>query len=241
MKVAEQIRERIKRIPERIPFGYTQLGIEPDSFFTAAKALERLQKQGIIRKASKGVFYKPKRSIFGELGLDYDALLNSYLFKNGKRIGYVTGTAIYNELKLTTQIPNITKIATTGKPQQTGTGSFRTKIVKANTEVTDENYQLLSILDALKDFKRIPDLDKGSGIIILSAKLKEFNAVQIKLLIKCALDYPPRVRAFLGALLENINVSTDLSLLKKSLNPLSEYNYGIDSKSLSTAANWNIQ
>ncbi len=241
MTVAGRIRKRIKSIPERIPFGYAQLDIEPGSFFTAAKALERLQKQGIIKKASKGVFYKPKRSIFGELGLDYDALLNSYLFENGKRIGYVTGTTIYNELNLTTQIPNVTQIATgTKNGRRIKTTGFRVKIVKPNTEITEENYQLLSLLDALKDFKKIPDLDKKSGITILSNKLKGLNAVQTNLLIKCALEYPPRVRAFTGALLENADTSVNSSLLKKSLNPLSEYNYGIESI-LSTAKTWNIK
>lgn len=241
MTVAERIRKRIKSIPERTPFGYTQLDIEPDNFYTVAKVLERLQKQGVIKRAAKGIFYKPKLSIFGELGLDYDALLNSYLFKNEKRIGYVTGTTIYNELNLTTQIPNVTKIATrTENVRRIKTNSFRVKIVKPNTEITEENYQLLSLLDALKDFKKIPDLDKKSGITILSNKLKELNAVQTNLFIKCALKYPPRVRAFTGALLENINVSDNLYLLKKSLNPLSEYEYGVENI-LSTAKNWNIK
>lgn len=241
MTVAERIRKRIKSIPERTPFGYTQLNIESENFYTAAKVLERLQKQGVIKKVTKGVFYKPKLSIFGELGLDYDALLDSYLFKNKKRIGYVTGATIYNELNLTTQIPNVTKIATTTKSvRQIKINSFQIKIVKSNTEITEENYQLLSLLDALKDFKKIPDLDKKSGITILSNKLKELNAVQTNLLIKCALKYPPRVRAFTGALLENINASNNLSLLKRSLNPFSEYKYGIESI-LSTAKNWNIK
>jgi hypothetical protein len=49
------------------------------------------------------------------------------------------------------------------------------------------------------------------------------------------------VRGLLGTLLENINTTTDLTTLKNSLNPLSEYEYGIDKKLLPTAENWNVK
>ena len=100
---------------------------------------------------------------------------------------------------------------------------------------------MLEILDALKDFKKIPDLDKDSAIKIISNRLNELNTNEIKQLIKCVLSYPPRVRGFLGALLEKIDFLIELIILKKSLNPLSEYNYGINKSLLSTAPNWNIK
>ena len=85
MKVAAQIRKTIENIPESQPFGYADLNIEPVNFVTAAKALERLKKKGIIEKVSKGIFYKPKMTIMGSLGPDYDALLKRFLFKDGKK------------------------------------------------------------------------------------------------------------------------------------------------------------
>ncbi|MEO7044917.1 MAG: hypothetical protein ABI091_06385, partial [Ferruginibacter sp.] len=65
MKVAEQLREKIGKIPESQPFGYADLGIEAIDFFTAAKALERMQKKGTIKKVSKGLFYIPRQTVFG--------------------------------------------------------------------------------------------------------------------------------------------------------------------------------
>ncbi len=47
MKVAAQIRNTIERIPESQPFGYADLGIEANDFYSAAKALERLQRMGL--------------------------------------------------------------------------------------------------------------------------------------------------------------------------------------------------
>ena len=46
MSVAKQIREKIKSIPESEPFGYADLGVAPADFYSAAKALERMQKKG---------------------------------------------------------------------------------------------------------------------------------------------------------------------------------------------------
>ena len=100
MKVAEQIRLKIKSIPESEPFGYADLDIAPNDFFTAAKALERLQKQGEIKKISKGMFYRPEMSIFGVLPADSNAILNRYLFRDGKRIAYITSYSLFNSLGL---------------------------------------------------------------------------------------------------------------------------------------------
>ena len=41
MKVAGQIRKKISKFPEDKTFGYADLGIAKEDFFTSAKALER--------------------------------------------------------------------------------------------------------------------------------------------------------------------------------------------------------
>ena len=142
---------------------------------------------------------------------------------------------------LTTQVPRNIKIASRDKRITVSVGNIKGNPVKSYVDVTDENYALLEILDALKDFKKIPDLDKSSGIKIILNQLKKLNIKEVKKLIDCALSYPPRVRAFLGALLEKMDVSIELKTLKKSINPLSEYNYGINKKILPTITNWNIK
>jgi hypothetical protein len=241
MKVAAQIREKIKSIPESEPFGYADLGIEATDFFTAAKALERLQKKGTIKKVSKGVFYKPEISIFGEMPPNYDSILQNYLYKAGKRVGYVTGYVLYNQLSLTTQMAFTTKIATNRNLKKINIGWLKTNSVKAYAEVTEENYPLLGILDALKDIKSIPDSSASNAIKILMPKIKVFKKNDIENLIKYALQYPPRVRALLGAILENIfRNKFDLLTLKSSLNPSTNFKLGIKNTVLPTTQNWNI-
>lgn len=241
MGVTQNIQKQISKLADGTTFKYEQLDIEPQEFSATAKAIERLIAKGIIKRVSTGVFYKPKKTVFGELKPNEEEILKPYLFEKGKRIAYVTGTSLYNRLGLTTQIPKSIKIASRDKRITVSNGNVKANPVKSYVDVTDKNFYLLELLDALKDFKKIPDLDKNSVIKILSNKLKELNSTETKLLIKCGLYYPPRVRSFLGALLDNIKTESDLTSLKTSLNPLSEYEYGIDKKQLPTAENWNIK
>lgn len=240
MGITQKIQKQINKLAEGSTFKYEQLDVEPQEFVAAAKAVERLITKGMIKRVSTGVFYKPKKTVFGELKPNEEELLKPYLFEKGKRIAYITGTSLYNRIGLTTQIPKSIKIASRIKRITVSRGNVKATPVKSYVDVTDNNFYLLELLDALKDFKQIPDLDKNSAVKIISKKLKELSPGETKLLIKCSLAYPPRVRSFLGALLEGIKISTDLTALRKSLNPLSEYEYGIENI-LSTAKNWNIK
>ncbi|WP_293884642.1 DUF6088 family protein [Sphingobacterium sp. UBA1498] len=241
MGVTQKIQKQISKLAEGTTFKYEKLDIEPQEFSATAKAIERLIAQGVIKRVSTGVFYKPKKTVFGELKPNEEEILKHYLFEKGKRIAYITGTSLYNRLGLTTQVPKSIKIASRDKRITVSNGNVKASPVKSYVNVTDKNFYLLELLDSLKDFKKIPDLDKSSAIKILLTKLRELNSTETKLLIKCGLAYPPRVRSFLGALLENINTESDLTTLKTSLNPLSEYEYGISEKQLATAENWNIK
>ena len=241
MRITQKIQNEISKLADGTTFKYEQLAIEPQEYAAAAKVIERLIAKGVIKRISTGVFYKPKKTVFGELRPNEDELLKPYLFEKGKRIAYITGTSLYNKMGLTTQIPKNIKIASRDKRISVSRGNVKATPVKSYVDVNDKNFYLLELLDVLKGFKEIPDLDKSSAIKIISKKLKELNPAETKLLIKCSLAYPPRVRGLLGTLLENINTTTDLTTLKKSLNPLSEYEYGIDKKQLPTAENWNVK
>jgi len=241
MKVAEQIRKTIIKIPEGKTFGYADLGIAKEDFQTAAKALERLQEKGVIKKLSKGIFYKPEQTVFGELQPDYSEQLRPYLFENGKRIAYETGYSLYNRMGLTTQMAFRIKIASRSKRISINRGSLKADAVKSYAEVTEANYELLGFLDAIKDIKRIPDCSVSQAVKILSGKIRTLNDKQISGLVKYALLYPTRVRALVGAMLENLNIQANTKKLKQSLNPLTKVKLGLKETELPTIKNWNIE
>ena len=241
MNIAKKIEEQIDSIENGKTFTYKNLNIKKEEYSAASKSIERLIKKEIIKRISTGVFYKPKRTVFGELKPDEEKIITPYLFKNGKRIAYITGLLLYNKMGLTTQIPKEISIASNKKRIYISKGNIKAKAVKSYVEVTNDNYKMLELLDALKDFKKIPDLDKKSSISILTRKISELEKKQVKKLIEIALEYPPRVRAFLGALLENIDKNINIKSLDDSLNPLSEYELGLTKDILPTAEKWNIK
>lgn len=241
MNVAEKIEKKIGRIEEGLTFKYEQLGISKEEYSAATKATERLIRKGLIKRVSKGVFYKPKKSRFGELKPREEELLRPYLFEGNKRVGYITGNSLYNRMGLTTQVSNTIKIASRSKRISTKLGKVEVKPLKSYVDINDKNYYFLEILDALKDFKIIPDLDKKSGVKLMQNKIQRLGPKEKKRLIKYALEYPPRVRAFLGAIMSVNSKREDILPLKESLNPLTSYTLGINDNVLPTASQWCIE
>ena len=94
---------------------------------------------------------------------------------------------------------------------------------------------------AIKDIKKIPDCSVKQAYRRLSSILKAFNEQQTKALIQYALLYPPRVRALVGAILEQIGSDhKGLAKLKDSLNPLSTFTLGLSEEELPIKSKWYI-
>lgn len=241
MKVAEKIEKQIEKMEEGTTFKYQELAIAPDEYPAAAKAIERLIKKGLISRASTGVFYKPKKTVFGSLKPKEEELLKPYLFEGNNRVAYITGTALYNRMGLTTQVPKNIRVASRSKRIVTKVGSIQVKPVKSYVDVTNNNYYLMELLDVLKDFKTIPDTEKNQVIQYMLQKFKDLSGKEKDKLVEIAMKYPPRVRAFTGALLNEINPAKPVLDLKKSINPLTIYELGINKNLLEKTEYWNIR
>ncbi len=241
MKVAEKVVRKIITMKEGTTFKYQDLGLDRTEYVNAAKAIERLIVKGLIKRASMGIFYKPVQSVFGELQPREEELLKPYLFENGNRVAYITGASLYNRMGLTTQVPKILKVASRQKRIDTKINNLEVKAAKSYVDVTNDNYMLLELLDAIKDFKTISDLDQPEALKLLSAKIMGLSEKDRSKLLKYALKYPPRVRALLGALLDTNKQDNVLFFLRNSLNPLTFYNFGSIFDFLPEASNWNIR
>lgn len=241
MTITQKILNLVSRLPEGEVFNYGQLKLEPSQYRAAVKALGRLTETGMVKRASTGKYYKPQKTVFGELRPGEDELLKAYLFENGRRIAYITGDTLYNKQGLTTQVPKTIQVARRDKRVITKLGPVQIKPIKSYVDVTDQNYHLLEILDAIKDFNKIPDLNRRDGVKRLKQLLRALKKEDIDKLIRIAMKYPPRVRAFTGAILNSIGTDTGkLIPLLGSINPLSKYNFGISKKELPGTETWNI-
>jgi Family of unknown function (DUF6088) len=240
MNVSQKVVKQLTQIPEGSTFRYQDMGIEAHEFGAAAKSIERLIAAGTLKRASKGVFYKPKLTVFGIVKPREEELMKQYLFKNGQRIAYITGSSLYNKMGLTMQVPFNITIASKTRRTTVSIGTMKIRPAWSYADVTNENYYLLGLLDAIKDFNSIPDKDSNSVITILTNRVKELNSNETKEVIQYALMYPPRVRALFGAILENADKTAELDTIRRSLSPLSKYKYGIKNSVLTNASKWNL-
>jgi len=240
MKISEKISDKIQNLDDGVTFTYSDLHLNSNEYIAAAKVLERLVKSNAIKRASTGLFYKPKKTVFGELRPNEEELIKAYIFDGNQRFAYITGTALYNKMGLTTQVPKSIKVACLNKRIVAKVGNVEIKPAKSYVSVTNQNYFLLELLDVMKDFNKIPDMDQQITISYLLKKLEALKENEMDKLIKAALYYPPRVKALLGALLDQLTFKDYLKILRKEINPLSSFEYGIKKEYLPTIGTWNI-
>lgn len=240
MKTSEYISLKIDRLPKGYVFTYADFSTEVNQKEAVIKALNRMVASGKIAKLSKGKYYKPESTPFGNLLPDQKQVVKDLLEENGKITGYLTGYSIYNKLGLTTQVSNTIQIGKNEVRPSFKRERYTIAFVKQKNTITKENIPLLQILDAIRYIKKIPDANVESSCKRFLTIIKNLTEKEINSLIRLALKYPPSTRALLGALLEQLQQGKATELLFKSLNPITKYKLTGAAKVLSTTEKWNI-
>ena len=239
--ISDIVRDSIENFAYGYVFAASDFPVDVSKQKSVNKILENLTKAGIIRRLSKGRYYKTKTTEFGELLPDSYQIVKDLLEENGKSIGYITGYQIFNELGLTTQVSAILQIGTIKDKKNTKRSYYRIKFVKQWNTITKENIPILQLLDCMRFFKNIPDTmptDSCQRLLNLLSKLNDSQRNKIK---KLALKYTPQAIALLGAMLETLNPNEDVEMLKKSLNFQTFYRLNIPQEILPTQKKWNIR
>ena len=128
------------------------------------RAMKLLLDEGSLKRYDKGIYYFPRKSIFrsGSTLNIYDVIKKKYLVNNNKRCGYVSGLLLANQLGLTTQLPSVyevySNLATTDFRNRMIAG-YRIILRKPRVPVTDDNVDILRLLDLLKDVVTISELN----------------------------------------------------------------------------------
>ncbi len=240
MKIAEYIANSIYRLPKGYVFTYEDLIGEVKKKEAVIKALNRMAASGKISKLSKGKYYKPEKSAFGELAPPQYQVVKDLLEDDGKIIGYLTGYSIYNQLGLTTQVSNLIQIGRNEVRPAFKRDRYIISFIRQRNTITKENIPLLQLLDTMRYIKKIPDTTISEACRRFIPLVKELNQSDAKTLIRLSQKYPPATRALLGAILEQLGREDSLNTLRKSLNPISKYQLNGADKTLTTTLNWNI-
>lgn len=238
MKSTDLINERIKSIGEGVVFGYSDLNLPADLLSASAMALSRMVRDNQLRKVGKGKFYKPIVSRLGEMPPMIEQMTKDLLFKDGRRIGYITGVPAFAQLGLTTQISSKIMIGSLTYRRPLKRAGYEISFTKQLNVINDESIPLLRILDALKFIKKIPATTTNQVVEVLKNKIRSLKEIELKSLINYGENYPASVIALLGAILETIGYNG--IILKNLLSPFTKYNLGISPAVLPTKSNWNI-
>ena len=240
MKTSDLVENTINRLPVGYVFTYGDFNIEVEMKNTVLKHLSRMTEQGEIIKLSKGKYYKPEKSKFGNVPLSEYQVVKDLLEKDGKTIGYITGLRAYNELGLTTQLSNTIEIGSNERFNPKQRGIFKIKFVNQKNTITSSNTSHLRILDAIKFIKTIPDSNIDSSITRLLSIFKKYSKSESRTIARLSLKYPPSTRALLGAMLEISNATNDTNALYTSLTHISKYDIGVSEKTLPNKNKWRI-
>jgi len=240
MNVTDYITNKIERLPIGYVFTYTDFITEVNKKEAVIKALNRMVESGKIAKLSKGKYYKPENSPFGNLQPKQTQVVKDLLEDNGKVTGYLTGYSIYNQLGLTTQVSNTIQIGKNEIRPNFKRERYTISFVKQKNTITKENISLLQILDAVRYIKKIPDAPIESSCRRLLAILKSLSDKDKSTLVRLALKYPPATKAIVGAMIDELQQNSLTEQLYKKLNPISKYKLAGVGKVLGTTEKWNI-
>jgi len=239
--IAKSASKKVDNMAPGYVFTYSEIIKEPNKAEATIKALNRLVLSGKLKKISRGRFYIPEKSPFGELDPSEYQIAKDLLEKDNRPIGYLTGLSIYSKLGLTTQVGNIIQIGRNSIRPPLTRGKYRILFVLQKNSIKKENIPLLQLLDAIKYFNKIPDSDINFVINRLKTLVSEISANRLKHFVDLLMKYPAKTRALTGAMLEENGNNNFLDIIKNTLNPITIYKLGLTKEVLSTVENWNIK
>ena len=241
MNISDIIRLKIGRLSRGYVFTFASFVDKVESKEGLVKALNRLAASGEIVKISKGKYYRPEQSPFGELPPNQYQVVKDLLERDGRIEGYLTGLSIYNTLGLTTQVSNTIQIGRNEVRSSMKRGKYSISFVKQKNTITRENIPILQLLDVLRFIKKIPDSKIDQSCKVIQSLMSKLSEKDLEVLVRLALKYPPSTRALLGTILDSLGKVRITEKLRKLLNPITIYKIPGVSGVLSSASEWSIK
>ena len=119
------------------------------------KQLKSLCDDGKLMRFEKGVYYIPTDTVFGKSVLSPRKVIEKKYINDGENIiGYYSGVTFQNQLKLTTQMPNVIEIYTNKESTNVRSvmvGKQKVILRKARTDINSTNVAVLSFLEMMND------------------------------------------------------------------------------------------
>lgn len=158
------------------------------------KQLKSLCEDGKLIRFEKGIYYIPTDTVFGKSILNPRKVIEKKYINDGENtIGYYSGITFQNQLKLTTQMPNVIEIYTnneTTNVRDVMVGKQKVILRKARITINSTNVAVLSFLEMMNDIiPRSLDSEKKSRI----AEYINNNGITKQEIISYASVFPDKV------------------------------------------------
>ncbi len=151
--------------------------------------MKRIADAGQIERVQKGLYYKPKQTVFGKVRLNYDQLAIQLLTKQDQDvIGYVSGAAFLNKIGLSTLLPKQIDVVTNQYRRVLPEGCHIT-VKRPATMITTENYSYLQLLDAIEAMQT-SHVDAENPYELIRAAAQKSKIHPLNLIFHARQHYP---------------------------------------------------
>mgnify|MGYP006338290347 FL=1 len=152
---------------------------------------------GKIKRFDTGIYYISKASILkGGVPLAADEVaVAKYIIRKGKVDGFYSGYTFANQLGISTQVPYIKEIVSNNASTRVKEVNVRNKKIilrRARTEITNENYVVLQLLELLKDLEQYYDISFENVCERLKKYVKTENIKKADV-DKYIVDFPDKI------------------------------------------------
>ena len=168
------------------PIFLNDLSIEGLSENAVRQSVKRLVASGFLERYDNGIYYIPKHGgLLGKSYLDPSmVIIRKYVENQSDKYGYITGLSFANQLGLTTQMPAVIEIVTNREStngRMLMVGNQKVRVKKSSISVSEDNAELLQLLDAIGQAEKYTELtiEETIDILITYIRKKKFTKGQL--------------------------------------------------------------
>ena len=176
------------------------------------KTLERFCKNGSLAHLAKGLYYKPKKSRFGNLPIGEREIVAHYIKNQG---GLVVGYKLYNKMGLTTQIGKQTEVFSNRISGQRKTVQ-NVVIRNISCDLNEERAAVIETLEILQNYSKIEDID-NKALIAYMEKFAGSYSDNAAIYVIEHMKYKKSTIAFLESFLNYLQVRNSLERFLSSM------------------------
>lgn len=237
LSISKQVQKQIEILGPGVVFGLKDFS-EIKNTQAVVLELSRLSKKGVINRLMKGKYFLPKKSKFGELAPEEQALINEIIKDNG---GYLSGVAALNRFGVTSQVPAQISVRGVRSTRNLKIGNLVIRFTRSgNPEAKIANAALMDLIESVRLIKKTPDGNIKNTLNRLAEVLKTSSKSELKNLVEIVKNERPYTRAIIGAQMELLKLK-EAKDLKSTLNPLTTYKLSIDRSELPNKDDWGIK